>query len=441
MTRRQGKRGRSRSSRRRARGQVPGSGAVRGQLDPRELEVEPTPPLSDDELPRCTIIILNWNGRHHLAGCFESLAAMDYPRELFEVILVDNGSDDGSVEEMQRVHTWVRLVRNERNVGFSAGCNQGAANHDRADVLVFLNNDIRVEPAFLRELVAPVVRGRCAATTARMLSWDGKLMNSAGGGMNFHGLGIQRGYLDTPGPQYDRPRWTLFACGGAMAMDREVFDAVGGFDEQFFAYYEDVDLGWRTWVQGHTVQYTPSAVCYHHHSSTSRRLPIETLRVLQVRNPLLACFKNYDDANLRRVFPAMLALATRRLFLVSGLSNQAAYRIETLETLGSGSRLVRMMEKLRGRGRERDALNRVAVADLLAINDLIGAWDHWMGRRKEVQDRRRRPDEEIFRLFLRPMWCIEEESGYRGLHEGAARFFGVADLFEGLTSMGEDPQK
>ena len=95
-----------------------------------------------------------------------------------------------------------------------------------------------------------------------------------------------------------------------MAMDREVFEEVGGFDIQFFAYYEDVDLGWRTWVQGHTVEYTPRAVCYHHHSSTSRRLPRETLRVLQVRNPLLACFKNYDDANLRKVFPTMLALAT-----------------------------------------------------------------------------------------------------------------------------------
>ena len=406
-----------------------------------DLRVDPVEPLLEGELPRVAVVILNWNGRHHLAGCFESLAALDYPRERFEVILVDNGSDDGSVEEMQRDHAWVRLVRNDRNVGFSAGCNQGAANHDEADILVFLNNDIRVEPAFLRELVAPIVAGRSVATTARMLSWDGKLMNSAGGGMNFHGLGIQRGYLEEPGPEFDVPRRTLFACGGAMAMDREVFEEVGGFDIQFFAYYEDVDLGWRTWVQGHTVEYTPRAVCYHHHSSTSRRLPRETLRVLQVRNPLLACFKNYDDANLRKVFPTMLALATRRLFLVSGLSDQSAYRIETLETLGSGSALVRMMDKLRGKGRERDDLNRVAVADLLAINDLIGAWDHWMGRRREVQALRQRPDAEIFELFLRPMWCIEQEAGYDALHKGAAQFFGITDLFDGLTSMQEDPEK
>ena len=78
------------------------------------------------QLPRASIVILNWNGRHHLAGCFESLAALDYPKELFEVVLVDNGSDDGSQAEMRAKHDWVRLIENERNVGFSAGCNQGA---------------------------------------------------------------------------------------------------------------------------------------------------------------------------------------------------------------------------------------------------------------------------------------------------------------------------
>ena len=419
----------------------PGARA-RGELrSTRELELPDCADLTDAELPRCSIVILNWNGRHHLKGCFASLLALDYPRELFEVILIDNASDDGSVEQLRGAHAWVRLIVNERNVGFSQGCNQGARNADRADVLVFLNNDIQVEPAFLRQLVAPIVRGRCVATTARMLSWDGKLMNSAGGGMNFHGLGIQRGYLEEPGPAFDRPRLTLFACGGAMAMQAESFFDVGGFDEEFFAYYEDVDLGWRTWVLGHTIEYVPGAVCYHHHSSTSKRLPVETLRLLQVRNPLLACFKNYSDENLRRVLPVMLALANRRLFLSSGLADQSAYRIELVQSLDGLGPLDRLMSRLRGKVRATDAMSRVAIADLLGINDLIGRWEHWMNRRAEVQNRRERADEEIFRLFLRPMWCIEDELGYRELQAGAADFMGIDALFRGMTSMEEDPNR
>ena len=404
-----------------------------------KLEVPAVKPLQDAELPQVAIVILNWNGRHHLAGCFESLAALDYPAEAREVILVDNGSDDGSQEEVRSRFPWVRLHENPRNVGFSAGCNQGAQLAQDADVLVFLNNDMRVEASFLRALVAPVVRGACVATTGRMMSWDGSVLDSAGGGMNFHGLGIQRGMNQAAEGAYLTPRRSLFACGGAMSMDAQVFDDVGGFDEEFFAYYEDVDLGWRTWTLGHEVHYAPDAVCYHHHSSTSRRVPVERLRVLQVRNPLLACFKNYDDENLRRMLPAMLALAARRAFLSTGLTDLSRYRIEELTSLPKAGWLGRLTAKLRGAASRTETISRVGVADQVALNDLLGRWDHWQGRRQEVQARRRRPDAEILPLFLDPHWCIEAEGGYRKLQGGLEEFLGLADLFEGLTTLEHPP--
>lgn len=415
--------------------------------DPEEVEgaliVPPTAPLTDAELPRVSIVILNWNGRHHLEPCFSTLRRLDYPEDRFEVVLVDNGSDDGSQEEARSKHSWVRLVENDRNVGFSAGCNQGATVAAEGDldpeVLVFLNNDIHVDEGFLRELVAPVVRGEAVATTAKMMSWDGKVLNSAAGGMNFHGIGIQRGYLRDPDPKYDQPRKTLFACGGAMAMDREAYFDVGGFDEEFFAYYEDVDLGWRTWVHGHEVRYVPSALCYHHHSSTSGRVPVERLRLLQIRNPQLACVKNYDDENLRRVLPAILGLAVRRAFMNSALPDVERYRIEAMGTLGSEGAGPRFLRKLRKNVRTHDDVGRVAIADLVGMNDLLGRWDHWMERRKAVQDRRARPDSEILPLFLRPMWCIEGEPAYRELHEGLGDFLGLNELFDGLTTMDDEP--
>ncbi len=417
-----------------------GATAAGGPLRPGELEVRPGAMPTPREWPRCAIVVLNLNGRHHLRPCFETLGALDYPRERFEVVLVDNGSSDGSVAEMRRDHAWVRLIENPRNVGFAAGCNQGAAAAPEADVYVFLNNDMRVERTWLRELVAPLVRGECAATTSKMYSWDGKLINGAGGGMNFHGIGIQRGVDEAPDARFDVFRKTLFACGGAMAMDAPLFRRLGGFDEEFFAYYEDVDLGWRTWLAGESIWYVPTSVCYHHHSSTSRRLPIEMIRLLQVRNPLLACFKNYDEANLRRVLPAMLALAMRRAYIVSGLTDDTPFRIERAE-MSAGGPVRRLLERARSSLEETLPVRRLGAADLLAVNDLLGRFGHWRARRAEVQALRRRPDAEIFRLFLKPLWCIEGEPAYRELQDGLVDFLGLDALFGGLEDPGSEPRR
>lgn len=402
-----------------------------------ESHIAPTPWLS--------LVVLSFKKFDSTTGpCLDSLRDADADPEV-EIVLVDNGSDDGSQAEVRAKHGWVRLIENARNRGFSAGCNQGALEAKngplKPSLVVFLNNDIHVDKGFLRALVAPVVQGVAVASTAKMYSWDGKLLNSAGGGMNFHGLGLQRGYLAEPTAEFDTHRRTLFACGGAMAMDLEAFFAVGGFDEEFFAYYEDVDLGWRSWVHGHEVHYEPRAICYHHHSSTSRRVPIERLRLLQVRNPLLACFKNYDDQNLQRILPAMFGLATRRAFLCSALGDLREYRIEEMATLGATGPVASFWGRFKRKLAHKDEINRVTVADLIGINDLLGRWDHWMARRAEVQAGRRRPDDDILPLFLRPMWCIEDEPGYQQLHAGLTRFMGIDELFAGLTTQTQDPPR
>ncbi len=105
------------------------------------LVVTPGRPLADKDLPRAAVVVLNLNGRQHLEPCFESLAKLDYPKERLEVILVDNGSGDGSADLVREKIAWVRLLQNERNVGFAAGSNQGARAARGAEVHVFLNND------------------------------------------------------------------------------------------------------------------------------------------------------------------------------------------------------------------------------------------------------------------------------------------------------------
>ncbi|MEM7518776.1 MAG: glycosyltransferase, partial [Planctomycetota bacterium] len=304
--------------------------------------------------------------------------------------------------------------------------------------------DMRVEPDFLRELVGPVVRKECSASTGKMMSWDGKVLNSAGGGMNFHGIGIQRGYLEPPHPDYDKPMKTLFACGGAMAIDAKVYADIGGFDDEFFAYYEDVDMGWRMWVLGHEVHYAPKAVCYHHHSSTSGRMPREMIRLLQVRNPVYACFKNYGDEAVGKVMPALLSLAVRRAFMASGLDPQdPSFRIEKAEGASAGApqgAVRRIIRRAREVATETVPVKRTGVADLYALNDFLGRFDYWKKRRDAVQERRQREDQEIFALFRKPEWCIEAEPSYEALHEGSLDLYGVRDLFRGLTQTEPEPR-
>jgi len=402
------------------------------------LGVVPGPPVAEKDLPRAGIVVLNLDGKHHLKELFDSLAAVDYPKDRVEVLLVDNGSSDGSVEEVRANFGWVRVLRNERNLGFSVGCNQGARAIPDAGVLAFVNNDMRVDRGWLRELVSPIVRGECQATTGKMLSWDGKRVNSAGGGMNAVGIGIQYGYDEDLDPRYDVARRTLFPCGGSMAIDPRVFEETGRFDEEFFAYYEDVDLGWRMWVQGHECRYVPTSVCWHHHSSTSSRLPRARVRVLQARNPALACVKNYDDQNLARVLAPLFGLALRRIWLNSGMENLEPFRIEHAPpSLPPGSGV--LGELARWKEHERVRLRRSAAADLIGMNDLLGGWEHWMAKRKEVQSKRKRPDAEIFRLFLKPRWCIETDESYRMLSRNLFELLHLDDVFP-PDSIGE-PRK
>jgi len=393
------------------------------------LVVVPGRPVADKDLPRVSVVILNLNGKHHLGPCFESLAAIEYPKDRLEVILVDNGSGDGSVAEMRAKHGWVRLIENERNVGFATGSNQGARAARDPGVFAFLNNDMRVEKAWLKELVAPIVRRECQATTSKILSWDGKKVNSAGGGMNFVGIGIQYGYLEDPAPAYDVPRKTLFACGGSMAIDAKVFEDVGGFDDEYFAYYEDVDLGWRMWVQGHECHYVPASVSYHHHSSTSSRLPREMLRLLQVRNPLLSCVKNYDETNLGLVLGPAFGLALRRMWRASGLKDEdESFRIESADAADLAGP-PGILERARRKLDDLVPVKKAAAADLIGLNDLLGNWSHWMVRRGEVQGKRRRPDAEIFELFLKPRWGVDTDPTYLELQSGLMAFLGLDARF------------
>ena len=416
------------------------SRAAEGQADLRALEVFPGERLPESELPEVAVVIPTLDGRAKLAECLPALLASDYPAERVKTIVVDNGSADGTATWLARTHPTVEVVAQAENVGFARGTNLGVARAGAARVLVFLNNDVRVEATWLRELVGPIARGECASASGKMLSWDGKRIDHAGGGSNFHGIAIGHGYREHPGPQFDFARRSLFACGGAMAVDAAAYAAVGGLDDEYFAYYEDLDLGWRLWVAGHEVHYVPAAVCYHQHSSTSRSFLPEQIRLLQARNPLLTCFKNYGDDSLERVLPALMALAARRAWILGRLGEPDEFRIEGKRPGGSTGAVRRLLDKLRGTA-GRHPIGRIGLADFMGLNDWLGNWSHWQRRRDGVQALRKRPDDEILPLFIKPFWCVEDDPAYVELQAALVRDHGIERLFEGLTYAGPEPYR
>jgi GT2 family glycosyltransferase len=376
--------------------------------------------------PRVTVIVPNYNGRHHLATCLESLVAQRAEAEV-ELCVVDNGSTDGSSAFLEQRFPAVRVVRLPTNLGFAGACN-AAAREAQADVVAFLNNDMRVEKGWLEHLLAPLRDGSAEVSTSRIVDWEGRSIDFAGGGMNFHGIGIARGHGEPDGPQHLVAGPSLFACGGSMAIRRDVFLGAGGFDEEFFAYYEDVDLGWRLWVLGYRVRYEPASLTYHHLSATSRTFGYERVRLLQVRNPLFALVKNYGERAFQRILPAALLLTTQRTFYMARLPIEA-FRIELAEGGGSG-RFRELLRKAREGLEDRLAISKVALADLVALHDFGLHLPRLLRERAAIQARRRREDREIFRLFHDPFWAVEPPPEYQDLQRLLCDELGIRELFE-----------
>jgi GT2 family glycosyltransferase len=386
-------------------------------------------------LPSVSIILVNLNGRHHFEQLFASLRSVDYPSDLLEIVVVDNASVDGSVQWLDRNGSEARTVQCRQNHGFAGGVNVGVES-SAGEVLVFLNTDMRVERNWLRELLAPIVSHEADCTSSLTLSWNGKVVNFGGSAMNFHGIGWQVGMNDPDIDRYRTPCDTLFACGGSMAIRRDVYEKAGRFDEEFFAYYEDVDLGFRLWVLGYRVLYVPQSVAYHHHMSTSRRIDVHKIRLLQMRNPLWLIYKNYQESVLEKVLPAALLVHQKRMAYVLHLDD-AGYRIDARDARGKG-RMHEIFLKMRASKRS-VGIPRPAKADMLAINDFSTQLDAMNSKRKSIQKRRKRPDSEIVKLFRIPFWAVEEAPEFANMIRALMDSFRLHEVF-GTREVVLDPR-
>ena len=212
-----------------------------------------------------SVIVLNYNGRGFLDGCLSSLAAQSYSG--FEVVVVDNGSKDGSCEYIEANYPWVRLVKNDENLGFAGGTNAGIR-AAKGDYILTLNNDTRADNRFIEELIRPMADPRVGVCAAKMLFADGRI-NSAGICVSRSGAAWDRGMFEPDRGQYDLVEEVFGACAGAALYRKKMLDDIGLFDEDFFLYLEDVDLAMRARLAGWKCIYVPRAKVVHHHGGTA----------------------------------------------------------------------------------------------------------------------------------------------------------------------------
>ena len=210
-------------------------------------------------MPLVSIIIINYNGKSYLEKCLESIKKIKYDN--LEIIVVDNHSTDGTMEFLVQNYPSIITLKLDKNYGF-AKPNNMAAKITKGDFLLFLNNDTEVTPNFLTELVQVLVGNNQIGICQSLLLKPNGEIDSSGD------------FIDTIGVVYnskkpiDKIREISSARGASMIIRKELFLDLGGFDEQFFVSFEDVDLGWRTWIKGYKVVINPKSVVYHHGGKT-----------------------------------------------------------------------------------------------------------------------------------------------------------------------------
>lgn len=266
--------------------------------------------------PLVSVIIANYNGKKYLEKCLSSVLETLYSN--FEVIFVDNGSTDGSLEILREFQSdsRMRIVENGVNMGYAMGNNVGIV-FARGDYVVFLNNDTIVEPDWLTELVNVMESDvSIGAAQSKLLLMDSPTqLDSAGNFLDFSGTTYERGKYEEDVGKYEVGE--IFACKGAsMIVRHQVLDRLGVFDPDYFFYYEETDLCWRFRLAGYRIVFAPSSIVYH---KSGGSIPTDGHQMFSFhvyllnRNRIATLLKNYEIQNIMRYLVPWLISETRRI--------------------------------------------------------------------------------------------------------------------------------
>jgi hypothetical protein len=326
------------------------------------------------------VVVVNWNRRDLLRQCLQSLGRQDIDRR-FDVVVVDNGSHDGSVEMVRREfsneHKFrLNVICNRENKGFCEANNQGIAASE-SQFVALLNNDAEAEPHWLGALARAFEdRPRVGMAASKILVYeDPARIDKVGHLIYPDGQNRGRGSGELDAGQYDRIEEVLWPDGCAAMYRREMLDSIGLFDEDFFAYADDAELGLRARIAGWSCLYMPAAVVRHHRGQTLGLLSMRRLELIE-RNRILLAVK---------LFPWSLLCLNGAYYAM----RIAAGIMAALRGRGEVSRFPGLRGKL-----------RVAVALLRADFEALWMLPRMLRKRRRLQSIRRLTPAQLRRLLL-----------------------------------------
>ena len=251
-----------------------------------------------------TVVIPNYNGQDFIGNCLNSLRKQN--KANFTVILVDNGSTDNSVALVKEQYPEVKLLGLPENTGFCKAVNEGIK-ASQTDYVILLNNDTEVAADFVDELVKAIkVREKAFSCAAKMMQYDRRnLIDDAGNFYNALGWAYAAG-KGQPEILFNKTKKIFSACAGAAIYRREVFDRIGLFDEEHFAYLEDTDMGYRAQIFGYQNWFVPSARVYHMGSATSGSRYNQFKTRYSSRNNIYMLYKNMPIGQIIFNLPLLL---------------------------------------------------------------------------------------------------------------------------------------
>lgn len=271
-----------------------------------------------------SIIIVNLNTCELLRKCLESLQRSSY--RAIDIVVVDNGSQDGSPNMVEASFPNVKLVGLPTNIGFVGG-NLEALPYAHGEFVCFLNSDTEIEPDAFSHLVDYMEKHPKVGCCEPKLLWmkDPTRLDSIGDWLTWTGMLFHRGYLQKD--QGLTQPFPIFAAKGACIVLRSsLLDEIGSFDDSYFAYFEETDLCWRIWLSGYEVHFVPAARVKHLLAGTSQNLNTGFVTFHAFKNRLQAMIKNFGPNHLVRIVPIHLAICLGLIFLYAVRGDKAKAR-------------------------------------------------------------------------------------------------------------------
>ena len=357
-----------------------------------------------------SVVLVNFRGTDDTLEAIRYLGEVDWPQDRLEIVVVENASGDDSAERLRAAAPHVRLIISKTNDGFAGGCNKGVA-ASTGEYIALLNNDARPDPGWIRAAVARFEESpSVGAVASKVLDWEGKLVDYIGSAMTWYGMGYKPLTGELPPTVPDSAADVLFGTGSAMFVRRAAYDEAGGFDERYFMFFEDVDLGWRLNLLGWRFVYEPASLAFHkHHASMSAFGSFKETYLLE-RNALYTLYKNADDEQLAEALPAAMALSVRRAVVRGGLDSTSF--------------------DLRKPGGDKEDTLEVAkgtVSAVFAIDQFVENLPSLKKSRTEIQASRVAPGHRIWPLFENPDAPILQDKAYLRGYENLIEGFDLLD--------------